>query len=1177
MRTKKICGMLVCLLAFVATNAFGQYWGDEGDFEYTGDDGVITITGYIGAGGAIVIPDTVIGLPVESIGTNAFREITNITSVTIPEGVININASAFKDCTGLTSVTLPDSLEEIGGSAFTRTALTSVIIPDLVTIINGSVFYECISLASVTLPVSLEEIGASAFRGCEALTSITIPGSVTTISSAFKECPALTSVNIPALVASLSYSAFDNCTSLTSITVDSANPLFSSLDGVVYDKLQENLIIFPTAKSGAFSIPGSVITIGRDSFRNTTAITDLTIPEGVEKISRTSFYLSSITSVNVPASVTSIQAQAFRGCPNLTSISVDETNTVYSSAGGALYTIGIKTGLTLLQYPCGLAGAFTVPSGVITIPAHAFSESPVLTSVTFSDTVTSINTNCAWKVTAITEFIVDEANPLFSSLDGVIYNKDQTTLVLASRGISGAFTIPGSVTMLGSGSFVGCELLTSVTIPDSVITLGGDWSSGSFSGCIGLTSVIIPDSVTTLVGGTFYGCTGLTSIHIGSDVDSIGNGLSWEATALESITVDEANANFTSIDGVLYDKSETKLMYFPLARTGSFTVPDGVISIEASALRAAHFITEITLPDSVTTLGSFCFSPMDSLTTVNIGNGLEIIGRGSLKNNTNLTSVIIPESVTEIVKQAFQGNWRMSSAYFLGDSPVMGADVFSGTAADFHVCYSSTSLWFANPWNGYRAYLEEVCDDPSGDLDDDDVENYLDNCLNTFNIYQEDYDNDTLGDVCDNCPGVANYNQQDFCGDGIGDACQANPDGDLFPDGCDNCPDDFNPVQGDIDNNGIGNICEEGPPCYVNVDSNPSPATEALNVAIFSDPSQATQVTQITEALDNDCNGVADSLECAVGSVWNGATCVVECIDDSYCDDGDFCNGDETCDTGLCFSGALPCPVGFCNEGTNSCLTCLGNNDCSDGVCVGGICVECANDSDCYNGVCEGNICIECTNDGDCDNGMYCDGTETCDAGVCTTSNIPCASDFCDEELNSCQMCLDDNDCFNGFCLGNVCAECVDETDCDNDIYCDGAESCNTGVCEFGADPCDGSTPACDELYDECVECLTDFDCDDIYLCQSTVCVPRCELSIKYKALSAEKLMKKSKKLKLKITGEEGFDPTAEVDADGLEVLKPKPNTKKGSLKLKLLIPQGAESEIIPIRVGDCFGEIEIL
>jgi len=840
MQRKKICGLLVCLLAFVATNAFGQYWGDVGDFEYTGDVGVITITGYNGSGGAIVIPDTIIGMPVVSIGNNAFREITTITSANIPEGIINIGASAFKDCTGLTSVSLPDSLEEIGASAFYGTGLTSVIIPELITVINSSVFYECIDLASVTMPEGILSIGTSAFRGCEALTSISLPDSLTTISgTAFKGCIALTSVDIPALVASLTNTAFAECSSLTSINVNAANATYSSVDGVVYDPLVENLIIFPAGKSGAFSIPAGVTEIGKLAFSGCSAITDVTIPEGLTTIFKQAFYLSSITSVNVPASLATIQAQAFRGCPNLTSITVDAANTVYTSVDGALYNID---GTTLIQCPGGLTGTFSVPSGVTTVLAHAFSEASALTSVTFSDTVSSINTAMAVDTPTMTSFVVDAANPTYSSLNGIIYNKDQTTLVLAPKGISGHFTIPDGVITLGDNSFGACELLTGVTIPDSVTTLAGSWMTGPFTRCTGLTSMTIPDSVTSIAGPSFYGCTSLTSMHIGSGATTTGSGLAWECTSLQSITVDPANTSFTSIDGVVYNKDATVLLYFPLGRAGTFTVPDGVTEIDSSALRAAHFITEITLPGSVTLLDRYSLSPMDSLTTVNMAEGLETIEKGALRYAPKLTGVTIPASVTEIANDAFLGNWRMSSAYFAGAAPEMGTNVFSGTAADFHVCYEWWSAGFDSPWNGYRAYPIFICDDPSGDFDTDGTENYLDNCVFEPNSDQSDVDADNRGDICDNCPDVSNYDQKVTCGDGTaGDACQPDIDGDAVPDTCDNCPDDINPLQGDVDDNGIGNICEEGSPCYYHVE-------------ISSDPYEATEV------LDNDCDKDLDGV-----------------------------------------------------------------------------------------------------------------------------------------------------------------------------------------------------------------------------------------------------------------------------------------------------------------------------
>jgi hypothetical protein len=268
------------------------------------------------------------------------------------------------------------------------------------------------------------------------------------------------------------------------------------------------------------------------------------------------------------------------------------------------------------------------------------------------------------------------------------------------------------------------------------------------------------------------------------------------------------------------------------------------------------------------------------------------------------------------------------------------------------------------------------------------------------------------------------------------------------------------------------------------------------------------------------------------------------------------------------------CPSGRCLN--NICVGCVEDDQCFNSFCVASVCVECRNNDDCNSGVCENNVCIECSIDADCDNEEYCDGAETCDnrTGECVPGIIPCAGGFCDEAEDICMECTEDNDCFGWFCEENICVECIDETNCDNELFCDGAETCDAGVCTAGTDPCPNE--ACDEMINECVECRGDYDCADMYMCQSALCVPRCELTIKHKALSVEKLLKKGKKLGLSITGGKFFDPSEDIDAGGFTVLKPKSNTKKGKLKFKLEIPKDTGAQTIPIRVGECMGEVEI-
>ena len=167
------------LLAPLAAQSFG-------DFAYSSDGAAITITGYTGAGGAVMVPGTIAGLPVKSIGEDAFRNKISITSVTLPVGVTNIGASAFWRCTRMTEIELPDSLASIGTWAFNECeSLSSVIIPSGVTVIPNYAFYYCSGLTSVTIPASVVSIREDAFAEC-GLIHVTIPSSVTTIEdSAF--------------------------------------------------------------------------------------------------------------------------------------------------------------------------------------------------------------------------------------------------------------------------------------------------------------------------------------------------------------------------------------------------------------------------------------------------------------------------------------------------------------------------------------------------------------------------------------------------------------------------------------------------------------------------------------------------------------------------------------------------------------------------------------------------------------------------------------------------------------------------------------------------------------------------------------------------------------------------------------------------------------------------------
>jgi hypothetical protein len=239
----------------------------------------------------------------------AFEGCTSLTHVTIPGGVAYIGVAAFKDCTGLTSATIERGVTTIGGTGS----------------YNGhgwdprGAFGGCTKLATVTIPDSVTTIGNCAFYDC-ALTGLTIPDSVTTIGdSAFLGCNALTGVTIPASVASIGNCAFFVCFGITALDVDAGNAYYSSAQGVLFDKTKSVLIQCPIGKTGSYTIPSSVKTIGDYAFY-CSGLSGVTIPDGVNSIGLSAFQSSRLTGVTIPGSVANIGDGAFCECSHLTDV-----------------------------------------------------------------------------------------------------------------------------------------------------------------------------------------------------------------------------------------------------------------------------------------------------------------------------------------------------------------------------------------------------------------------------------------------------------------------------------------------------------------------------------------------------------------------------------------------------------------------------------------------------------------------------------------------------------------------------------------------------------------------------------------------------------------------------------------------------------------------------------------
>lgn len=363
-------------------------------------------------------------------------------------------------------------------------------------------------------------------------------------------------------------------------------------------------------------IPDSVETIGDGAFHYCKKLATIILGEGIKTMGNEAFASTGITSVSIPASVATIGQEAFAQCSDLTGFTVDSGNTEFSAEDGVLYN---KDKSTLVQYPPGksLVG-FTFPNSVKTIGSYAFAYMDGN-----SETLTIGNS---------VETIEDNA--------------------FSSCGKLSKMTIGSGVKSIGDDTFYDCDNLEEVTFaPDSVLETIGE---RTFGNCI-FTEFTIPDTVSSIGNDAFGYCDNLASISISENVVSLGGVPFYVNRALESIDVAEDNVNYSSKNGVLYNKSGDTLLRYPANKPATeFTIPNGVTTLGDSSFYGNNNLKKLIIPSSVNKIEEGTFYWAKALEDIRfLGETPPTIGEDSTFSNTDkLANIYVPKGTVEAYKSA---------------------------------------------------------------------------------------------------------------------------------------------------------------------------------------------------------------------------------------------------------------------------------------------------------------------------------------------------------------------------------------------------------------------------------------------------------------------------------------------------------------------------------------------
>ena len=608
----------------------------------------------------VILPDTI-----QSIEDYAFSNCFNLEAINIPDSVTSIGEGAMTDCRSLDRIRISQdhpyytyendmlvSRQDMTLMLYTGMEAKNVEVPAGIKRIGRSAF-EDRTASSVTLPDSVTAVGDFAFRGVKGLREISIPDSVKSIGrQTFWGNDSLTAIRIPAGVTEMGYGSFGCCRNLNSITIDPENPVYE-MQGNMLVNTEKNLLYYHLDKDeGTVTIPEGIVEIEEDAFEWSEKLKEVIVPDSVKIInssvfsgcsgmeairlpeglagipSYTFFYCTSLKSVTIPESVTAIRYNAFSECYNLDEVIIPSGTTEIMPGA---FDEGAKV---VVRAPAGSA-------------AQKFCEE---NGISFEELVSGAEQEPAQEPEQeevqepVQEPEQEEVPAELPAGDG---ESAEAAAPAAGEYVSGPYRY--EVKADGTAEIIRVDVnIETAEIPEELdgcrVT---SVSPDAFCNCHNLTSVTIPDSVVSMDNEPFLDCDKLASILVSPD-----------------------HPVYMVENGALINKNSMRLVRFAdPANQGAYVVPEGVREIATDAFEAGS-LTSVIIPGSVETIGAYPFMDCKNLTTVFIGEGVKKIGSQAFMGCGQLTAVSIPDSLAEIGYAAFSGCSSLKYVQVSQDHPV---------------------------------------------------------------------------------------------------------------------------------------------------------------------------------------------------------------------------------------------------------------------------------------------------------------------------------------------------------------------------------------------------------------------------------------------------------------------------------------------------------------------------